>query len=60
MEDYKKTPLWNNHLPLEERLDYLIQELTLEEKISCLGFRFTCRYIDILYIQLPYPSAENS
>ena len=31
-----------------------------QEKVSCLGFRFTCRYIDILYIQLPYPSAENS
>lgn len=37
MDDYKKTPLWNNHLPIEERLDYLIQELTLEEKIACLS-----------------------
>lgn len=37
MEDYKKTPLWDKHLSIEERLDYLISELTLEEKISCLG-----------------------
>ena len=36
MKTYKDTPLWNNKLPLEERLDYLIGELTLEEKISCL------------------------
>ena len=36
MEDFKKTPLWNNRLPIEERLDYLISELTLEEKVQCL------------------------
>ena len=30
MSDYKETPLWNNHLSVEQRLDYLIQEMTLE------------------------------
>ncbi len=39
MEDYKKTPLWDNRLPIEERLDYLVDELTLKEKISCLSTR---------------------
>lgn len=39
MEDYRKTPLWNNNLPVEERLDYLINELSLEEKITCLATR---------------------
>ncbi|MCD8336325.1 MAG: glycoside hydrolase family 3 C-terminal domain-containing protein [Lachnospiraceae bacterium] len=37
MEDFKKTPLWDSRLPLEERLDYLISEMTMEEKLSCLG-----------------------
>ena len=36
MEDFKKTPLWDNKLSVEERLDYLVKELTLEEKIQCL------------------------
>ncbi len=36
MQDYKRTPLWDNNLPVEERLDYLVKELTLDEKISCL------------------------
>lgn len=36
MEDFKKTPLWDNRLPIEERLDYLVSELTLEEKVQCL------------------------
>lgn len=36
MEDFKKTPLWDNKLSVEERLDYLVNELTLEEKIQCL------------------------
>lgn len=36
MSDYKTTPLWNNKLPIEERLTYLINELTLEEKIKSL------------------------
>lgn len=37
MEAYFQNPLWDNRLPIEERLDYLIKELTIEEKISCLG-----------------------
>lgn len=35
--DYRDTPLWNSALPLEERLDYLVNELTLEEKFKMLG-----------------------
>lgn len=34
---YLETPLWNNHLPLKKRLDYLIENLTLEEKFEFLG-----------------------
>lgn len=34
--DYKKTPLWIETLSLEERLNYLVNELTIEEKIQCL------------------------
>ncbi len=36
-EEFKKTPLWDSRLPVEERLDYLISEMTIEEKLSCLG-----------------------
>jgi len=36
MKDYGKTPLWDNQLSLEERLNYLVNELTLEEKLECL------------------------
>ncbi len=36
MTEYRKTPLWDNSLTLEERLDYLVGELTLEEKLQCL------------------------
>lgn len=36
MREYRNTPLWDNKLPIEERLDYLIHELTLDEKITCL------------------------
>ena len=35
MENYKNTPLWDNSLTVEERLDYLVKALTLEEKIAC-------------------------
>ncbi|MGB4660797.1 MAG: glycoside hydrolase family 3 N-terminal domain-containing protein, partial [Mobilitalea sp.] len=34
--DYKNTPLWKESLPLKERIDYLLDELTLEEKIQCI------------------------
>lgn len=36
---YLETPLWNNTLSTRERLDYLIQEMTLEEKIQCMTTR---------------------
>lgn len=36
-KDYKNTPLWNSGLSEEERLQYLLQELTLDEKFACLG-----------------------
>ena len=36
MSDYLKTPLWNNQLPIEDRLDYLVKEMTIEEKLTCL------------------------
>ena len=36
MDNYLNTPLWDNRLPVEERLTYLLEELTLEEKIACL------------------------
>ncbi len=35
-KEYRNTPLWNSGLPIEERLDYLMQQLTLDEKFSCL------------------------
>ncbi len=56
MEDYKKSPLWDNHLPIEERLDYLISELTIEEKISCLGTG--CPEISRLGIGFSYMGGE--
>ena len=36
-KSFQDTPLWNNKLSLEERLDFLLNELTLEEKIACMG-----------------------
>ena len=33
----KTTPLWDDTLPEEERIKYLIGRLTLEEKFQCLG-----------------------
>lgn len=32
----KNNLLWNNQLPVEERLDFLIKEMTLDEKLHCL------------------------
>lgn len=37
MEDYKKTPLWDSRLPIQERLDYLLREMTIDEKLRFLG-----------------------
>lgn len=34
--NYKDSPLWDSSLPLEKRLDYLVANLTLEEKLHCL------------------------
>ncbi|MDO5521307.1 MAG: glycoside hydrolase family 3 C-terminal domain-containing protein [bacterium] len=36
MSNYKTTPLWDDTLPIDERLDYVIKELTLEEKMRCM------------------------
>lgn len=36
-KEYQNTPLWNTGLSWEERLEYLIGELTLEEKFQCMG-----------------------
>ena len=33
----RNNPLWDTERTMEERLDYLVHELTLEEKFSCLG-----------------------
>ena len=36
MEANKTTKFWDNTLPIEERLDWLIANMTIEEKLSCL------------------------
>lgn len=36
-KSYLETPLWDNNLPLWKRLDYLVENLTLEEKFEFLG-----------------------
>lgn len=30
-------PLWESELDIEKRLDFLIENLTLDEKISCMS-----------------------
>ncbi|NTV77677.1 MAG: hypothetical protein HGA25_00670, partial [Clostridiales bacterium] len=35
-EEYLSTPLWDKELPIEKRLDYLINEMTLNEKLQSL------------------------
>lgn len=35
--NYQDTPLWDESLDIEERLDYLIGELTIEEKLNMLS-----------------------
>ncbi|MDE6566636.1 MAG: glycoside hydrolase family 3 C-terminal domain-containing protein [Lachnospiraceae bacterium] len=37
MQDYLQTPLWNVNLTQEERLGYLLSQLTIEEKLQCMG-----------------------
>jgi Beta-glucosidase-related glycosidases len=39
MNTVQNTPLWDESLTLEERLDYLVKQLTLEEKIQCLSVK---------------------
>ena len=39
MEAKKNTPFWDVSLPIEKRLDWLMSEMTMEEKLSCLGSR---------------------
>lgn len=56
MKDFKNTPLWNNQLSIEERLDFLISELTLEEKITCLTTG--CPEIERLGIKASYMGGE--
>lgn len=56
MSDYRNTPLWNGRLPLEERLDYLIRELTLEEKIASLTTG--CPDVERLGIRYTYLGGE--
>lgn len=36
-KNYLDTSLWDSALPEKERLDYLLENLTLEEKFECLG-----------------------
>lgn len=37
MNDYLQTPLWNPALTAEERLCFLLSQLTMEEKLQCMG-----------------------
>ena len=39
MKSDKTTPFWDSSLSIEERLDWLLAEMTLEEKLSCLSSR---------------------
>ena len=55
---YKDTPLWDSSLPLEKRLDYLMAELTLEEKFQCLGTG--CPAIERLGIREFYVGGEGA
>lgn len=35
----KNTPFWDPSIPIEKRLDWLLSEMTIEEKLSCLSSR---------------------
>lgn len=37
MEAKKNTPFWDAALPIEKRLDWLLEEMTIEEKLECLS-----------------------
>ncbi|ABX43682.1 glycoside hydrolase family 3 C-terminal domain-containing protein [Lachnoclostridium phytofermentans] len=53
---YLETPLWDNSLPLKKRLDYLVENLTLEEKFEFLGTG--CPTIERLGIQSTFHGGE--
>ena len=36
-EKNRQNPFWNVKLPIEERLDWLLANMTLEEKITCMA-----------------------
>ncbi|MFR5829965.1 MAG: glycoside hydrolase family 3 N-terminal domain-containing protein [Lachnospiraceae bacterium] len=36
-EKNRQNPFWNARLPIEERLDWLLANMTLEEKITCMA-----------------------
>lgn len=57
-KEYWKTPLWDNSLTPGERLDYLLEEMTLEEKLQCLGTG--CIAIERLGISPFYMGGEGA
>lgn len=55
---FQDTPLWDCSLPMALRLDYLLGELTLEEKLQCLGTG--CPKIERLGIREFYVGGEGA
>ena len=37
----RNTPLWDRHLPVEERIDWLLAHMTIGEKLDCMSSRGT-------------------
>lgn len=37
MDHFLETPLWNIHLTEKERMEYLLSQLTMDEKFQCMG-----------------------
>lgn len=58
MKEYRNLPLWNSGLTIEQRLDYLMEELTREEKLQCLGTG--CPAIERLGIPSFYVGGEGA
>lgn len=54
----RKSPLWDSAISLEKRLDYLLEQLTLEEKFQCLGTG--CPKIERLGIEEFYVGGEGA
>ena len=42
-EKNRQNPFWNAKLPIEERLDWLLANMTLEEKITCMASTMVLR-----------------